>query len=56
MADAVKENKVIFQTGSQQRTEFGGKFRRTVEMIHSGAIGKLKKIQVCVGGPPKTCD
>jgi predicted dehydrogenase len=56
MADAVKENKVIFQTGSQQRTEYGGKFRRTVEMIRSGAIGKLKKIQVCVGGPPKPCD
>jgi predicted dehydrogenase len=56
MVDAVKKNKVIFQTGSQQRTEFGGKFRRTVEMIHSGAIGKIKKIQVCVGGPPKLCD
>ena len=43
MADAVKENKVVFQTGSQQRTEYGGKFRRTVEMIRSGAIGELKK-------------
>ncbi|MGE4549890.1 MAG: Gfo/Idh/MocA family oxidoreductase [Opitutales bacterium] len=56
MADAVKKNNVIFQTGSQQRSEYGGKFRRTVEMIRGGAIGKLKKIQVCVGGPPKPCD
>ncbi len=56
MVEAVKKNKVIFQTGSQQRIEFGGKFRRTVEMIRSGAIGKLKKIQVCVGGPPKPCN
>ncbi len=56
MADAVKENKIVFQTGSQQRTEYGGKFRRTVEMVRSGAIGELKKIRVCVGSPPKACD
>ena len=56
MADAVKQNKVVFQTGSQQRTEYGGKFRRTVEMVRSGAIGELKKIRVCVGGPPVPCD
>jgi predicted dehydrogenase len=56
MADAVKENKVVFQTGSQQRTEYGGKFRRTVEMVRSGAIGELKKVRVCVGAPPVPCD
>ena len=56
MANAVKENKIVFQTGSQQRTEYGGKFRRTVEMIRSGAIGELKKIRVCVGNPPVACD
>lgn len=53
MAEAVKENQVVFQTGSQQRTEYGGKFRRTVEMVRSGAIGELKKVRVCVGGPPR---
>ena len=56
MAQDVKENNVVFQTGSQQRSEYGGKFRRTVEMVRSGAIGELKKIRVCVGGPPKPCD
>ena len=56
MAEEVKKNKVVFQTGSQQRTEYGGKFRRTVEMIRSGAIGELKKVRVCVGGPPVSCD
>ena len=56
MVNAVKENKIVFQTGSQQRTEYGGKFRRTVELVRSGAIGELKKIRVCVGAPPKTCD
>ena len=56
MANAVKENKVVFQTGSQQRTEYGGKFRRTVEMVRSGAIGELKKVRVCVGTSPVPCD
>lgn len=56
MAQAVKENKIVFQTGSQQRTQYGGKFRRTVEMIRSGAIGELKKIRVCVGNPPVPCN
>ena len=56
MAMAVKENNIVFQTGSQQRSEYGGKFRRTVEMVRSGAIGELKKIRVCVGAPPKPCD
>ena len=56
MADAVKENQVVFQTGSQQRSEYGGKFRRTVELVRSGAIGELKKVRVCVGGPPVPCD
>ena len=45
MADAVKENGVVFQTGSQQRSEYGGKFRRTVEMVRSGAIGELKRFE-----------
>ncbi len=56
MVEAVRENKVVFQTGSQQRSEYGGKFRRTVEMVRSGAIGQLKKIRVCVGNPPIPCD
>ena len=34
-----------FQTGSQQRSEYGGKFRRTVEMVRSGAIGELKRFE-----------
>jgi hypothetical protein len=54
--NAVKENKIVFQTGSQQRTQYGGKFRRTVEMVRSGAIGELKKIRVCVGNPPVPCN
>lgn len=54
--DAVRNNKVVFQTGSQQRIEFGGKFRQAVEYIRNGRIGKLKTIRVGVGGPPVKCD
>ena len=54
--DAVRGNKVVFQTGSQQRIEFGGKFRQAVEYIRNGRIGKLKTIRVGVGGPPVKCD
>jgi predicted dehydrogenase len=45
IADAVAKNNVIFQTGSQQRSEFS-----------NGRIGKVKTIRIGVGGPPKPCD
>ena len=48
--------KVIFQTGSQQRSEFGGHFRKAVEYVWNGRIGKLKTIRIGVGGPAKPCD
>ncbi|WP_425618619.1 Gfo/Idh/MocA family protein [Anatilimnocola sp. NA78] len=54
--DAVRGNKVVFQTGSQQRSEFGGKFRQAVEYVRNGRIGKLKTVRVGVGGPPVACD
>ena len=53
---AVRANKVIFQTGSQQRTEFGGKFRRAAEYIRSGRIGKVKTVTINVGDPARACD
>ncbi len=56
LADAVKRNKIVFQTGSQQRSEYGNKFRTAVELIWAGRIGKLKTVHVGVGGPPKPCD
>jgi predicted dehydrogenase len=51
MVNAVRRYGRVFQTGSQQRSEYGGKFRFACEMVRSGRIGDLKKIHVNVGGP-----
>jgi Oxidoreductase family, C-terminal alpha/beta domain len=52
----VTKAKVVFQTGSQQRSEFGGHFRKAVEYVWNGRIGRLKTIRIGVGEPAKPCD
>ena len=56
IADAAAAAKVIFQTGSQQRSEFGGHFRKAVEYVWNGRIGKLKTVRIGVGGPAVPCN
>jgi predicted dehydrogenase len=56
IVQAVRENKIVFQTGSQQRSEFGGKFRQAVEYVRNGRIGKIKTVRVGVGNPAVPCD
>jgi predicted dehydrogenase len=56
LVNAVKKYQVVFQTGSQQRSEFGGRFRTAVETIWAGRLGELKTIRIGVGGPSKPCD
>jgi len=56
IVDVVAKNKVIFQTGSQQRSEFENRFRRAVELVRNGRIGKVKTIRIGVGGPARPCD
>jgi predicted dehydrogenase len=56
MVQAARDNNVVFQTGSQQRTEFGGHFRKAVEYVRSGRIGRVRTVRVGVGGPPQPCD
>jgi predicted dehydrogenase len=56
VADEVKKAGVVFQTGSQQRSEYGNRFRTAVEAVWNGRIGALKTIRIGVGGPPVPCD
>lgn len=47
---AVLENKRIFQAGTQQRSEYEGKFRKACEYIRSGRVGQLKEVYACREG------
>lgn len=44
MVKAVQQNKRIWQTGSWQRS--GGEFRRAVELVLNGYIGKVKRVEI----------
>ncbi|MBN2310290.1 MAG: Gfo/Idh/MocA family oxidoreductase [Candidatus Hydrogenedentes bacterium] len=54
LVDAVERYGRVFQTGSQQRSEYGGRFRRAAELVRCGAIGELRSIDIGIGGPPET--
>lgn len=41
---AVRDNKIVFQTGTQQRSD--RKFRLACELIRNGRIGKLRTVEV----------
>jgi len=52
IVDVVRRYGRVFQTGSQQRSEYGGKFRRAAELVRAGAIGELTSIDIGIGGFP----
>ena len=54
--EAVRKNKIVFQTGTQQRS--GKSFHLACELVRNGRIGELKQVNVFVpaglrGGPFK---
>ena len=54
--DAQKKAGVTFQTGSQQRNEFGGKFIKAVEYVMNGRLGEVKLAECGSGDPAVPCD
>jgi len=44
MLDAVRRYGRVYQAGTQQRSEYDGKFRHACEFVRSGRIGKLQAI------------
>ena len=44
VVEAVQRYGRVFQAGTQQRSEYGGKFREACELVRSGRIGKLKEV------------
>ena len=52
IAAVVRETGRVFQVGTQQRSENGGKFLKAVAMVHSGRLGKNVKAYVAIGGAP----
>ena len=44
MADTARRYSRVYQAGTQQRSEYGGKFRLACELIRNGRIGQLKEV------------
>lgn len=58
MAQVAREKKLVTQMGTQIHA--GGNYRRVVELVQSGTIGKIRDVHVWLGanfaGPPKPTD
>jgi len=56
MIESVRTHNRVFQTGSQQRSEYGGLFRRACEYIRAGRLGDVLTAHVGVGVSSRFCD
>ncbi len=48
----VEETGRVFQVGTQQRSENGGKFLKAIALVQSGRLGKNVNAYVAIGGAP----
>ena len=53
---AQQKHNITFQTGSQQRTEYGRVFIKAVEYVLNGRIGKCELVEAACGDPARPCD
>jgi predicted dehydrogenase len=59
LVEAVRAHGRIYQGGTQQRSEYSGKFRQAVALVRGGRIGRLKRVYAYQTGggispPPST--
>ncbi len=52
VVDAVRRYGRVFQTGSQQRSEYDNYFSRAAELVRNKVIGDLTSIDIGIGGFP----
>ena len=52
VARVARETRKIFQVGTQQRTEYGGRFRLAAELIRNNRLGRVHRVTTLIGTNP----
>ena len=52
VARVAQETRKIFQVGTQQRTEFAGRFRLAAELVRNNRIGRVHRVTTLIGTNP----
>jgi len=52
VARVARETRKIFQVGTQQRTEYNGRFRLAAELVRNGRIGRVSRVTTIIGTNP----
>ena len=52
VARVARETRKVFQVGTQQRTEYNGRFRLAAELVRNGRIGRVNRVTTLIGTNP----